>query len=131
MSRYCLDTVAYSHFKRGEGRTIDLLDGADWIGVPAIVLGELFAGFEQGAQREKNIRELEEFLSCPIVEVLQIDRQIAEIFGRMVADLRRRHRPLPVNDIWIAACCLHAGATLLTWDRHFHDIPLVGCLVLD
>ncbi|HJZ98294.1 MAG TPA: PIN domain-containing protein [Candidatus Solibacter sp.] len=130
MSRYCLDTVAYSYFKRGDSRIAALLDEADWIGIPVIVLGELFAGFEHGVHRERNIRELEAFLSFPMVEVLQVNRQAAEMFGRIVADLRRRRRPLPVNDIWIAACCAHAGATLLTWDQHFHDIPVVGCLVL-
>jgi tRNA(fMet)-specific endonuclease VapC len=130
MSRYCLDTVAYSHFKRGEKRIVELMDGAEWIGISTIVLGELFAGFEQGARREKNIRELDEFLSVPVVELLPVDQPTAEIFGRIAADLRRRGRPLPLNDIWIAASCARAGATLLTWDRHFRDMPAVGCLIL-
>ena len=72
MSRYCLDTVAYSYFKRGDSRIAALLDEADWIGIPVIVLGELFAGFEHGVHRERNIRELEAFLSFPMVEVLQV-----------------------------------------------------------
>lgn len=76
-----------------------------------IVLGELFAGFEQGKHTLKNVAELEEFLSTPVVEVLPVDRLTAEIFGKLVADLRRRGRPIPVNDIWIAATCARAGAT--------------------
>jgi predicted nucleic acid-binding protein len=131
MNRYCLDTVAYSHFKRGEPRVAALIDSAEWIGVPVTVLGELFAGFEGGRQKSKNLAELDEFLSAPVVEVLPVDRRTAEIFGAIVADLRLRGRLLPTNDIWIAAAATRAGATLLTWDAHFRDIPLLGALVLE
>jgi len=131
MNRYCLDTVAYSHFKRGEPRIVALLDSAEWIGVPAVVLGELFAGFERGKQKSKNISELEKFLSAPVVEILPVDRRTAEIFGAMVAELRLRGRPIPTNDIWIAATAAQAAATLVTWDAHFHDIPLLGAMVLE
>lgn len=131
MSRYCLDTVAYSHFKRGDARIAALLDGAEWVGVPVTVLGELFAGFEGGAQKRRNLAELDEFLSAPAVEVLAVDRATAEIFGRIVAGLRRRGRPVPTNDMWIAAACVRAGATLLTWDAHFRDIPLAGALIFE
>jgi tRNA(fMet)-specific endonuclease VapC len=131
VSRYCLDTVAYSHFKRGEVRTVALLDSAEWVGVPVIVLGELLAGFEQGRRRTKNLAELEAFLAVPVVELLPVDRTVAEIFSRMIADLRRRGRPMPTNDIWIAATCARAGATLLTWDAHFREMPLVGSMILE
>ena len=131
MSRYCLDTVAYSHFKRGETRIAELLDRAVWVGVPVVVLGELFAGFEQGSHKSKNLAELDEFLSAPAVEVLPVDRDVAETFGEIVADLRRQGRPIPTNDIWIAAACARAGATLITWDLHFRSISRVSSLILD
>ena len=56
MSRYCLDTVAYSHFKRGEERITRLLDRAARIGVPVIVIGELCAGFDEGAEAAEEPR---------------------------------------------------------------------------
>lgn len=131
MSRYCLDTVAYSNFKRGDRRIIELLDAATWIGVPAIVIGELCAGFAQGSRTRANHTELDEFLAVPVVEVLPVERHIAGIFGEMVADLRRQGRPVPVNDIWIAATCANAGATLLTCDAHFRSIHRVASLILE
>jgi tRNA(fMet)-specific endonuclease VapC len=130
MSRYCLDTVAYSHFKRGEARITRMLDRAEWIGVPVIVIGELCAGFAKGSKAEKNLEELDEFLALPVVETLPVDRQIAEMFGEMIEELRRRGRPIPVNDVWIAATCAGSGATLLTWDAHFRFIQRVGTMVL-
>jgi tRNA(fMet)-specific endonuclease VapC len=131
MSRYCVDTVAYSHFKRGEPRTAALLDSAEWIGIPVIVLGELFAAFERGKLRSRNIAELEKFLSVTVVEVLPVDRRTAEIFGAMVAELKLRGRPIPTNDIWIAAAAVKSGSTLITWDTHFREIPLLGALILE
>ncbi len=131
MTRYCIDTVAYSRFKRGDPRIAGLLDSAEWVGVPVTVLGELFTGFEGGNRKQKNLAELDAFLSVPGVEVLTVDRETAEIFGRMVAGLRRWGRPIPTNDIWIAAACVRAGATLLTGDPHFRDIPLAGALIFE
>jgi tRNA(fMet)-specific endonuclease VapC len=108
-----------------------MLDRAEWIGVPVIVIGELCAGFAKGSRTQKNLEELTEFLDLPLVETLPVDRQIAEMFGDMVDVLRRNGRPVPVNDVWIAATCVRAGATLLTWDAHFRLIPRVGAMVLD
>ncbi len=131
MSRYCLDTVAYSDFKRGNPRVPALLDSAEAILVPAAALGEIFAGFERGRDKRKNLAELDEFLAHPVVEVIECGRAIAEIFGEIAADLRRRGRPIPTNDIWIAAACRCAKATLLTRDRHFRAIPSLDVLFLE
>ena len=130
MSRYCLDTSAYSWFKRGDARVVELVDQAEWIGMPCVVLGELYAGFRMGSRVGRNEKELQEFLAEPVVEELSTDHEVARIFGAMVADLRTRGTPRPINNIWIAATCARAGATLLTFDLHFLDFPRVGTLVL-
>jgi tRNA(fMet)-specific endonuclease VapC len=131
VSRYCLDTVAYSHFKRGEERTCRLLDSAEWIGVPVIVIGELHAGFAKGSRFYRNVAELNEFLALPVVETLPVERTVAELFGEIVEDLRRKGHPSPVNDIWIAATCARSGATLLTWDAHFRSVSRIGTILLE
>ena len=130
MSRLCLDTSAYSHFKRGLGTVVDLVDRAEWVGLPTVVIGELWSGFLQGSQFARNEAELEEFLRNPYVEVLTVDDRVARLYGEIVTDLRRAGRPLPTNDIWLAATAARAGATVLTYDAHFKDITRVGCLVL-
>ena len=130
MSRICLDTSAYSHFRRGEPRVVEYLDRADWIGVPSIVVGELRAGFQLGSRADDNAGELDEFLSHPFVEALLVDTSVAQIYGEIFADLRSRGRPLPTNDIWIAATAARAGATVLTFDRHFESVARIGSIVL-
>lgn len=130
MSRYCLDTSAYSNFKRGDVRVVNLLDSAEWLGIPSIVLGELWTGFILGNRLEENEAELREFLGNPFVERLAIDHEVARIYSEIVVDLRRAATPIPTNDIWIAAAAARAGATVLTYDPHFNNISRVGALVL-
>lgn len=68
MSRYCLDTSAYSRFQRGDRQVVELLDRAEWVGVPAVVLGELWTGFLLGSRAEANRIALQRFLAHPAVE---------------------------------------------------------------
>jgi len=130
LSRFCLDTSAYSQFKRGEPQVVELLDGAEWIGVPSIVIGELWLGFLQGERLERNVKELKEFLDNPVVHELVIDRDVGQIYGEIVLALRRSGTPLPTNDVWIAAAAARSGAAVLTYDSHFASIQRAGSIVL-
>ena len=42
--------------------------------------------------------------------------------GELFVALRRAGTPIPVNDIWIAAATIDAGAHLLTFDSDFDRI---------
>ena len=130
MSRYCLDTSAYSHFKRGHSPAVAAIDRAGWIGVPSIVIGELWMGFLLGKRPERNQAELEEFLRHPVVEEVLVDGEIGRLYAEIIVALRKRGTPLPSNDIWIAAVAASAGATVLTYDSHFSVIERVSSLVL-
>lgn len=130
MSRYCLDTSAYSHFMRGDSAVAALVDRAEWLGLPAVVLGELRVGFLLGARREQNEERLLEFASSPVVEVVEVDDEVSRHYAQIVVDLRRAGRPIPTNDIWIAASALRAGALLLTYDVHFDAIGRLGVIQL-
>ena len=130
LTRYCLDTSAYSQFKRGRASVVDLIDAADWIGIPTIVLGELWLGFGLGDRARRNARELHEFLGNPVVEQLPVDGDVARLFGEIAGSLRRRGAPLPTNDVWIAATAARSGGTLLTYDEHFRRIERVASRIL-
>ena len=130
MMRLCLDTSAYSNFQRGEPRVVERMDRAEWIGIPAVVVGELWAGFLLGTRVDENIAALEEFLRHRVVETLPVDGETGRIFGEIFLDLRRKGHPLPTNDMWIAATAAQSGATVLTVDEHFREIARVSALVL-
>lgn len=130
MSRYCLDTSAYIEFLRGDPRAVAAIDGASWIGFPAIALGEFYTGFSLTGQPEGEAARLRDFLAHPVVEEIPVDDEVAREYGHLVADLRRAGEPLPANDIWIAACVARTSSVVLTLDPHFTRIARVGCVVL-
>ncbi|MBI1790874.1 MAG: type II toxin-antitoxin system VapC family toxin [Acidobacteria bacterium] len=130
MSRYCLDTSAYIYFQKGDPQVVELVESAEWIAIPSMVIGELASGFLQGTKAKQNFKLLSEFLANPVVTEVSVDHDVALIFGEILVELRSRGTPLPTNDTWIAATCARAGATLLTYDAHFHSIGRIGSLVL-
>lgn len=130
MTRLCIDTSAYSHFMRGDAAVVAHLDRASWVGVPSIVLGELWTGFLLGDRPDENDAELEAFLSRDVVNEVTVDVEVARIYAEVVVDLRRAGTPLPTNDIWIAACAVRSGSTVISFDRHFSEIARVGSIVL-
>jgi tRNA(fMet)-specific endonuclease VapC len=130
LSRYCLDTSAYSQFKRGEPEVTALVERADWIGVPSIVIGELLVGFLPGRLRDRNEEELAAFLSHRVVDEIPVDRDVARIYAEIVTTLRRAGTPIPTNDIWIAAAGARAGAPIVTFDDHFGLVERVGTVLL-
>ncbi len=130
MSRFCIDTSAYSQFKRGVQEVADLLDAASYVAVPSIVIGELWIGFLGGARVRENELELSQFLEHRVVEEVPVDRDVARIYAEIVRALKMKGTPLPTNDIWIAAAAVRVGATVLTFDDHFRAIERVGSLVL-
>lgn len=127
--RLCLDTSAYSRFMGGDERVVERIDSATWVGIPTIVLGELAAGFLLGSRLERNLAELDRFLAHPAVDEINVDRDVAGIYGEIVSALRRKGTPIPTNDVWIAACAARAGATLLTLDTRFEVVDRIGVLV--
>jgi tRNA(fMet)-specific endonuclease VapC len=130
LSAYCLDTSAYSNFRRGDQELASLLDRADLVGVPSVALGELRTGFLLGSRRQRNEAELEAFLANPVVQVLTVDAETSRHYAEIVVDLRNAGTPVPTNDIWIAATAARHGASVLTCDEHFQHIGRVGSVVV-
>jgi len=130
LSSYCLDTSAYSNFRRGNEEVAVLLDRAESVGVSTVVLGELRTGFLLGGRRRRNEAELDAFLDNPAVDMLPVDSETSRQYAEIVAELRKAGTPLPTNDIWIAATAARNGATVLTCDEHFERIARVGSVVI-
>src|SRR2546423_15203184 len=114
---------------RGDPQVVQLIDAADWIGVPAVVLGELWVGFLRGRRFSENDRELRAFLANSSVAAVDITPEVSRAYADLVIALREAGTPIPVNDIWVAACAVTAGASVLTYDSHFRQIRRAGSIV--
>jgi predicted nucleic acid-binding protein len=123
--RLLLDTSAYSAFMRGHPGVKDALQSADSIAVNPVVLGELRAGFQQGRHAEKNRAALAQFLASPRVHVVKIDEDTSERYAAILNGLWTIGRPIPTNDLWIAASAMQYGLMILTTDEHFTHVAQV------
>jgi tRNA(fMet)-specific endonuclease VapC len=121
--RILIDTNCYSEIDEGDPEAIGRVQSATEVWVPLIVLGELYAGFELGTRRDRNEKQLEDFLSQPTVRVLLPDKETARQYGRVFQTLRRQGTPIPTNDIWIAALALQHDLILDSADKHFLYVP--------
>ncbi len=117
-----LDTSAYTAFKKGHPKALQAIRQTKKILLPTIVLGELLSGFEVGNLRQKNRLELEAFLQSPRVSIISTTGETAERYAHIYAYLRMNGRPIPTNDLWIAANAMEYSAELLTWDAHFLNV---------
>ncbi len=120
--RVLLDTNAYTGLMRGNGEVADHVRRAERVIVSAVVVGELLFGFRVGSREARNRQQLEAFLENPHVEFLPVSFTTADRFARIAALLRRKGRPIPTNDVWIAAHAMETGANLLSSDDHFAAI---------
>lgn len=121
----CLDTSAYSAFKRGRESVVEAVATSDRIVLPAIVLGELLAGFRAGSRESANREELGRFLASPRVSRASVDEETAERYAEILLHLRKQGTPIPTNDVWIAAVSMQHGLVLHTTDPHFDRVPQV------
>lgn len=128
MSAITLDTSAYSNFKRGKGNLKERIAQASRIIMPVPVLAELRIGFRAGSKEEKNLQELEVFLSNPRVTISGINEHTAILFSEIYTFLKKKGKPIPINDVWIAATAMEHGSILLSDDQHFSE---VGGLLLN
>jgi len=122
MKKILIDTNTYAAFKKNEADAVSTFKTVEYIGVNIVVLGELLSGFKGGTKEVKNRKELEQFLDSPRVNVIQMDEETAEFYARVYWDLKRKGKPVPTNDIWVAASAMRHGLALFTYDEHFDNI---------
>jgi predicted nucleic acid-binding protein len=120
--KLALDTNAYKALGEGEPQLVKDMRSAEAIGLPIIVLGELWFGFMNGSRLRRNSETLERFLATPRVQILQLGEQTARIFGEIATLLRGAGVAIQQNDIWIAALCKQYGFALATRDQGFQYV---------
>jgi tRNA(fMet)-specific endonuclease VapC len=118
--RFLLDTNIIIALLDGEDVVLSHLDLASEVFVPAVVLGELFFGAAKSGRPAENIASVERFASGRAI--VSIDFEVAREYGRLKQYLKKKGRPLPENDIWIAAAAKCHGMVLVTRDRHFQEV---------
>ena len=116
-----IDTSAYSMLRQGHYKVKEILESADEILIPSIVIGELLYGYKNGSRYDWNKEILQQFLDTGVI-VKPVTIETADIYSDIFLALKKSGRPIPTNDVWIAAQSFEAGSVLLTFDKHFQYI---------
>ena len=116
-----LDTNALSVAADHDSSALQIVARADRLAVPVIVLGEYRLGIAQSRHRASFENWLGEWISS--VSVLDIDDETTHSYAVIGLELKKKGRPIPTNDLWIAALCRQHSLPLLSRDHHFDLVP--------
>lgn len=122
MSRILIDTNAYTALLGGDGEIASILARSEAVLLSPVVIGELLDGFSKGNRNRENKELFDRFRAKPRTVSVPITDETAEWFSLIKGQLRKKGRPIPMHDLWIAASCMEHGAKLLTFDEHFAEI---------
>jgi len=116
-----LDTNALSAAAEHDPSALKVVARAEQIAVPVIVLGEYRLGIAQSRYRASYENWLQEWIAS--VTVLDIDNETTRSYAVLGLELKKKGKPIPTNDLWIAALCHQHSLPLLSRDRHFDLVP--------
>ena len=126
-----LDTNTYCDFAEGLPDAVDIIaTQGQYVFIPAIVLGELSYGFMKGKRQEFNEKKLRQIVGQLGIVIIPVDEDVARRYAIIYTSLVKKGRKIPINDVWIAACCMEVGGTLLTRDRHFDAVEQIESIIL-
>ena len=112
-----LDTNALSAAADDDPAVAAILAGVEQMAIPVIVLGEYRHGIAESRHREIYENWLSGLLrDCTVLEV---NEPTTHCYAEIVLELKRKGKPIPTNDIWIAALCRQHSLPLLSRDHHF------------
>jgi tRNA(fMet)-specific endonuclease VapC len=118
--RNLLDTNIVIALFAQDSAIVEHLDKAEEVFIPSIVLGELYFGARKSRRVKENLARIDEFAFSNVV--LGCDTETARYYGEIKNALREKGRPIPENDVWIAAIALQYDLTLISRDAHFGEI---------
>lgn len=110
------------------GRSLGEMPDVEQTDISVVTLAELTLGvlIADDVQRPARLATLAAVEST--WDPLPVEPDVARAFARLVADLRRRGRRVPVLDALIAATALVEGVPIVTQDRDYHAMPDVSVI---
>lgn len=122
--RYLLDTnIVIAVFSADTG-VLERLGQASEVFLPIVVFGELYYGARKSTHIDANISRIDELAGSSAL--LGCDIETSRQYGQIKNDLRAKGRPIPENDIWIAAAAQQHGLTLVSRDTHFDEVDALS-----
>ena len=118
--RALLDTSVAAALLRGDPGLARTLDQLHIARTSVVVIGELMYGARLSTNADANLRKVAAFAAA--ANALPVDRPTSDVYARIKKSLREKGRPIPDNDLWIAATAVRHGLALLHRDAHFEGL---------
>jgi tRNA(fMet)-specific endonuclease VapC len=118
--KFLLDTNIVIGLFANDAKILQHLQNATDVFLSPIVLGELYYGAKHSAKVAQNVATVNSLAAR--VNLFPCDLITAQLYGDVKNDLQGKGRPIPENDIWIAATALQHNLTLVTRDSHFQNV---------
>ena len=118
--KYLLDTNVAIALFAGDLLVQEKVRNAEYIVTTPPVIGELCFGAQKSNKVSENLRKIDILVQQSIV--FPCDLETAQWYGIIKERLRRKGRPIPNNDIWIAAIAMQHDLILVTRDAHFDEV---------
>jgi predicted nucleic acid-binding protein len=115
-----LDTNALSAFADGDPALRGAIEEETELAVPAIVLGEYLFGIRQSRLKRQYEGWLQQ--NASILPVLRVGPATAARYADIRSELKSAGKPIPTNDLWIAALAREHGCAVVSRDRHFEAV---------
>jgi tRNA(fMet)-specific endonuclease VapC len=115
--RYVLDTNIIIALIDRDIAVRDRIAAADEILIPSPVFGELYFGAFNSGRVSENLARVDDYVRW--YSAVAITPDIARIYGQIRKDLMNKGKPIPENDIWIAATAIRTSTIVATRDDHF------------
>lgn len=116
-----LDTNAVSAWAERDPSALGLIEAQPILCLPVIVLGEFRFGL-RGSRKRAMLEPQLDYLE-QTVRVLEITRETAAVYAAVRFELKQRGKPIPENDVWIAALARQHGFPIMSQDAHFDSVP--------
>ena len=117
---YLLDTNIIIGVFTGDMAIAEKIRNGNNLFLASPTVGELHYGAQKSNRVPENLHRINTFVEEHIF--LPCDLETAQWYGIIKERLQRKGRPIPNNDIWIAAIALQYDLILVTRDSHFDEI---------
>jgi tRNA(fMet)-specific endonuclease VapC len=115
-----LDTNALSALADGDPEFSRVLGGVETLSLPVIAIGEFRFGVIRSRHRDRYEAWLDELVE--VSSVLRVDEETAGHYAGIRESLKKKGRPIPSNDTWIAALAIQYRLAVVSRDSHFDEV---------
>jgi tRNA(fMet)-specific endonuclease VapC len=112
-----VDTNALSAWRDGDIGLLGVIGATGMLVLPVISLGEYLYGLRDSRRRTENEAWLNRIVRA--LRVAPVTLETAWAYASVRSMLGGKGRPIPANDMWIAALALQHRLPVLSRDTHF------------